>query len=336
MGAVLAVPVQYCDRTTDAVRKFENSSYNETSHSFFLCNELRELAEEKAEDPWNTTNETADRAVDLINDEPPPPSETLPEHPQTSPTSTGTETDALASQPAPVATPPPSEAGQEQSTEPEEISPPQQAPPDASQEPLRALASDPPKVSQQGWTDKQAIAATAAMTAAGLLLAIPSIFYNRLTKDRVDTNQARARVWASVCQHPGSRPTEIARRLMVDAKTVVHHLRVLLRFGRVVVHHDGTGPRYFENHGRFPEGLRRAITCLRRPGTQPLLTAINGQDARRLTDIARQANLPLSTVGYRANQLLRAGLLERQERRWRVTDQGRQLLAAHPPMAPSS
>lgn len=204
--------------------------------------------------------------------------------------------------------------------EPTEVTPPQ---PTEANPGGWTLSTDPPAVLEPSpWQE----IALAAVSLTILVALVPYVLYNRLTKDRVESHPLRLSILNLIRRSPGISTTDVARELAVDGKTALHHVRILARFGHIVVYADAKGPRYFENHGRFPAGLRAAIACLQRHGTRQMLHSFASTPGLRLTDVAGILKISLATASDRAKRLREAGLLSFEGRRWSVTPQAGELI----------
>lgn len=163
----------------------------------------------------------------------------------------------------------------------------------------------------------------------GLVLYLPfALFYNRLTRARVDRNPLRRRVLDYVLAHPGTTCGEVAQAAGVHYTTAEHHLRILQRFRLIVCHAGPLGRRFFENGGRFPASMRSDLALLRNPANQAVLRAAGRPGGCCLSEVAALLGVTPSTAGYRIARLASAGLLARDARVYAVTPRGLAALAS--------
>lgn len=297
------------------------------------CNEFRTEAEEASEEPRDAALDNATKAKERVEDTiaPPPaieeePSAIVPEpeatpddEPMSEPVAAPIDSTTADVAPAePVAAPEPSPESSVDDVHP--------AAPPAPEQPVSVSAANAPDVTGGNLlTAPNVAAAAAAATFSGLAYVIGA-FFNRLCKSRVETNQMRSRIFDLVRTHPGTAPARIAQSLGLHPTTVMHHLRILTRFGHVVVHDEAGERWYFENHGRVPEGDRRTFAAIQRPQNLAFLHLVRRQGALRLADAARHLGLSTSTAGYRVTRLVQSGLLQRVPRGWQLTDRARHFL----------
>lgn len=169
------------------------------------------------------------------------------------------------------------------------------------------------------------------ISSGGLFWLYQLILYNRLTGDRVESNPVRRRLLEHIRGQPASTIPALAEALAIHPTTVAYHLRVLERYGHVVVHGTATNRWYFENHGRYGPGARRVWAALQRPAYRDFLQAVHETAGHRLADVARRLGVSISTAGYRAGVLERADVLIRQGRTWRLTETALEVLRAPAP-----
>jgi predicted transcriptional regulator len=165
-----------------------------------------------------------------------------------------------------------------------------------------------------------AFAAAAAVAAVGVALLNPVIaLYTRLVKQRLLKNEVRRRLYEHVRSNPGAGSAEAARAVAVHITTAKRHLMVLHKFDFVTGIHTRAGPRYFENHGRFPTETAHDLLLLRRPENGEFLRALARTPGMGLSEIARSAGVAKSTASRRAGILLSARLIEKKDRGFVVT-----------------
>lgn len=185
--------------------------------------------------------------------------------------------------------------------------------------PGSGTARSPGRDRQEGGTHETLVAAAAA-AAVGVMLLSPIItLYTRLVKKRLLANEVRRRLYEHVRSNPGAGSAEAARAVGVHITTAKRHLVVLHKFDFVTGINTRTGPRYFENHGRFPVEAARDILLLRRSENGEFLRALVRTPGMGSGEIARSAGVAKSTASRRLGILLAAGLIEKSEGGFVVT-----------------
>jgi len=179
-----------------------------------------------------------------------------------------------------------------------------------------ALADAPPAAQAAAAGSAATAAAGATAWKTGLLRrlrALPLLagpLYARIRKERLLEHGVRAALYEAVRTRPGTHASELARGMDVSWGTLLHHLDKLEAAALVTSTHAGGRKCYFLPGATATED-------------RPILTALQGRTARRLTeyfqahpgaaqsDAARELGLSPAIVSWHLQRLAAAGVVER-------------------------
>lgn len=148
--------------------------------------------------------------------------------------------------------------------------------------------------------------------------ALSLVLYTRLDAADLLGHEHRRALLEHVAHHPGLTISELAMLLDVHFKTVEHHARHLARSGLLVVAaHGRRRACYLPGGPREAPVPTRALVALR---------AVAGGAASSAM-LARALHVPRGTAGSLLARLEAAGLVAREEGRWRLTPRARAALS---------
>jgi len=131
--------------------------------------------------------------------------------------------------------------------------------------------------------------------------------FSRLAPDRLADHPQRRLLLDLVAAQPGIHFKELQRRSQLANGTLVHHVAMLEKAGRLTAHRSSGYTCYFLA-GTRPE-QRKAAPAVKAVGAAALLAAVQSQPGLTMAEAASAAGLQPSTVSYHARRLEAGGLL---------------------------
>ncbi len=132
--------------------------------------------------------------------------------------------------------------------------------------------------------------------------------FSRLRPDRLLDHPQRARILSAVEASPGVHFSELSRRTGIPNGSLHHHLRLLLKAGRL----DGRSGQGYTCY--FPAGFgiarQRGAAASKADGAQRILAQVRATPGLSLLQVAKHCGLRPSTVSHHVQRLTAAGLLD--------------------------
>jgi len=151
--------------------------------------------------------------------------------------------------------------------------------------------------------------------------------------------ESRRRLYERIATTPGLHMRDLARRVEMDVRTALYHLRQLEKHGLVTALDEAGFRRYFPRtaNGRGGEIVdvrdKPLLGLLRRRVPLYVALFLLAREGAANGEIAAGSGVSPSTLSYHLGRMERAGMLARDGLRYRLADPDRvaRLLYAHRP-----
>ncbi len=137
--------------------------------------------------------------------------------------------------------------------------------------------------------------------------------YSRIEKDELLDHEARKRLFGLVKDDPGIHAHALAEAADLGWGTTVYHLRRLEQNGFVTSERKGRYRRFFPASG-FVERTREVLSVLQNDNTNAIAHAVLEDPGLNQSEICEELDISPSLANWHLNQLLDAGLIERERR----------------------
>lgn len=182
--------------------------------------------------------------------------------------------------------------------------------------PLKGRTEGQPMATQAETSDPSwpALWVTGVTSAGALaLLALARLLplvrgYTRVDPERALDHPVRAALAAAIGRSPGIHLEALRRDVQLGRSPALHHLRLLVRTGKVVERRSFGYLCYFPAGG-LVRGAAQAVASLKSEGARRILEAMMAQPAASVSALARQTGLRRQTVQYHLSRLREAGLV---------------------------
>ncbi|HWH09069.1 MAG TPA: winged helix-turn-helix transcriptional regulator, partial [Candidatus Thermoplasmatota archaeon] len=133
--------------------------------------------------------------------------------------------------------------------------------------------------------------------------------YTRLAPGKMLDNEARARVYAHVRQHPGAHPSAIAEALDLGWGTVVYHLQRLEESKLVTCRAASHRKCYFAVGTELGAEARAAVAAMSHDKAKLIVSAVREAPGITQKDLASRIGMSQALASWHVKRLVGSGVL---------------------------
>ncbi|XRP96647.1 winged helix-turn-helix transcriptional regulator [Methanocaldococcus sp. 16A] len=125
--------------------------------------------------------------------------------------------------------------------------------------------------------------------------------------------ELRRKIYNLIKKHPGIHFRELERKLNIATGNLQYHLQYLEKKNLIKSENDGGYVRYFPKDCQLDENEKKIMSFLRRRTSRYIILYLLSRESTNNKNIAKDLNLSPSTVSWHLNNLINAGIVEKEK-----------------------